>query len=84
MWSRMCRFNLPAFAGIGALDIFNHSKSVTLTNTSSSASLTIQNVLVNGPVSAGTPVYQIERSDFCAAESWHHQRSPDCYASKHP
>jgi hypothetical protein len=51
------------FGGIGALDIFNHSKSVTLTNTSSSASLTIQNVLVNGPVSAGTPVYQIESTD---------------------
>jgi len=48
------------FGGKSGFDIFNHSKTVTLTNTSSSTSLTIQNVSVNGPVAFGTPVYQIE------------------------
>jgi hypothetical protein len=37
-----------------------HSKTVTLTNTSSSTSLTFQNVSVNGPGSTGLPVYQVE------------------------
>jgi hypothetical protein len=51
------------FGGKSGFDIFNHSKTVTLTNTSSSTSLTIQDVSVNGPVSFGTPVYQIESTN---------------------
>lgn len=38
-----------------------HSKTVTLTNTSSSTSLTFQDVSVNGP-SSDFPVYQVESS----------------------
>ena len=51
------------FGGKSAIDISTHSKMVTLTNTSSSISLTVQNVMVTGPAANGTPVYQIESTN---------------------
>jgi len=50
------------FGNKSGFDVSSHSKTITLTNTSSSTSLTFQNVSVNGPSSSGLPVYQIESS----------------------
>ena len=43
----------------GAVDFFPSSKKVTLTNASSTTSLTIQGVSVTGPASFSQPMYQI-------------------------
>ena len=52
------------FGGKSGGDVFTHSKTVTLSNTSSSLTLSIQSVLVTGPVSStGFPVYEITSSD---------------------
>ena len=51
------------FGEIAGIDLVHPVKTVTLTNTSNSTSLTIQKLSVNGPVSLGTPVYQIDSTD---------------------
>lgn len=47
------------FGRKGALDFLGHSKTVTLTNTSATSSLSIQSVSLNGPASFSDPIYQI-------------------------
>ncbi len=52
------------FGSKSAGDIFTHEKTITLSNTSNSLSLSIQSVLLTGPVSAtNVPVYQVSSTD---------------------
>ena len=49
------------FGAKGALDLSTVSKTVTLVNASSTLSLSIQNILLNGPLTlGGAPIYQIQ------------------------
>lgn len=52
------------FGSKSSIDIFTHDKTVILSNTSSSMSLSIQSVLLTRPISGtGIPVYQISSTD---------------------
>lgn len=52
------------FGKVGGPDFGNHTKTITVTNVSSSLSLSIQSVAVTGPIPIGTPDYQIS-SNTC-------------------